>query len=101
MVSKAVRDSEQDLDIMNVHRHLPKKRKDIQAREKLNKLKPQTENTGKSKSSNQGYSNYSSGGKYLNKSLEQWDRCGNIGPLKTASLTQYNDCVGLYRHVSR
>lgn len=34
------------------------------------------------------------------KSVTQWDRewiC--IGPLKTANLTPYNHCVGLYRHV--
>lgn len=33
-------------------------------------------------------------------SLGEWDRkwvC--IGPLKTANLTPYNHCVGLYRHV--
>jgi len=33
-------------------------------------------------------------------SLSEWDRkwvC--IGPLKTANLTPYNHCVGLYRHV--
>lgn len=101
MVSKAVRDSETRLRYYErTQTSAEKKEKISQACEKLNKLKPQTENTGKSKSSNQGYSNYSSGGKYLNKSLEQWDRAWvNIGPLKTASLTQYNDCVGLYRHV--
>lgn len=34
------------------------------------------------------------------KTVEQWDKewiC--IGPLKTANLTPYNRCVGLYRHV--
>ncbi len=34
------------------------------------------------------------------KTVEQWDKewiC--IGPLKTANLTPYNHCVGLYRHV--
>ena len=34
------------------------------------------------------------------KSVQQWDqewKC--IGPLKTANLTPYNHCVGLYRHV--
>lgn len=34
------------------------------------------------------------------KSITQWDNewiC--IGPLKTANLTPYNHCVGLYRHV--
>lgn len=33
------------------------------------------------------------------KTVSQWDRewvC--IGPLKTANLTPYNHCVGLYRH---
>lgn len=35
-----------------------------------------------------------------NRSIDQWDKkwvC--IGPLKTANLTPYNHCVGLYRHV--
>lgn len=35
-----------------------------------------------------------------NKTVLQWDKewvC--IGPLKTANLTPYNHCVGLYRHV--
>ena len=34
------------------------------------------------------------------KTVSQWDNewiC--IGPLKTANLTPYNHCVGLYRHV--
>lgn len=34
------------------------------------------------------------------KTVEQWNKewiC--IGPLKTANLTPYNHCVGLYRHV--
>lgn len=36
----------------------------------------------------------------LGKSVSQWDKeriC--IGPLKTANLTPYNHCLGLYRHV--
>lgn len=36
----------------------------------------------------------------LRKSVSEWDNewiC--IGPLKTANLTPYNHCVGLYRHV--
>lgn len=33
-------------------------------------------------------------------SLSEWDRKWTcIGPLKTANLTPYNHCVGLYRHV--
>ena len=38
--------------------------------------------------------------KHNSYSLSEWDRkwvC--IGPLKTANLTPYNHCVGLYRHV--
>lgn len=38
--------------------------------------------------------------KHISYSLSEWDRkwvC--IGPLKTANLTPYNHCVGLYRHV--
>ena len=38
--------------------------------------------------------------KHNSYSLSEWDRkwvC--IGPLKTANLTPYNLCVGLYRHV--
>ena len=38
--------------------------------------------------------------KHTSYSLSEWDRkwvC--IGPLKTANLTPYNHCVGLYRHV--
>lgn len=37
---------------------------------------------------------------FQNKSVNQWNRewiC--IGPLKTADLSPYNHCVGLYRHV--
>lgn len=34
------------------------------------------------------------------RTVAQWDRCWEcIGPLKTANLTPYNHCVGLYRHV--
>lgn len=42
----------------------------------------------------------SSGELYGGKTVAQWDRewiC--IGALKTADLSQYNHCVGLYRHV--
>lgn len=38
--------------------------------------------------------------KLSGKSISQWDnewKC--IGPLKSADLTPYNHCVGLYRHV--
>ena len=34
------------------------------------------------------------------KTVAQWDKEWiGIGPLKTANLTPYNHCVGLYRHV--
>lgn len=48
--------------------------------------------------SKNGFSNISIG--KSGKTVEQWDKewiC--IGPLKTANLTPYNHCVGLYRHV--
>lgn len=38
--------------------------------------------------------------KFMGKSVEQWDReWVSIGMLKTADLSPYNHCVGLYRHV--
>lgn len=47
------------------------------------------------------HSNFSqNSGGTSGKTVEQWDNewiC--IGPLKTANLTPYNHCVGLYRHV--
>lgn len=34
------------------------------------------------------------------KTIAQWDRSWkSIGPLKSANLTPYNHCVGLYKHV--
>lgn len=48
--------------------------------------------------SKNSFSNISAG--KSGKTVEQWDKewiC--IGPLKTANLTPYNHCVGLYRHV--
>ena len=37
---------------------------------------------------------------WLGKSFSQWNReCKSIGPLKTANLSPYNHCVGLYRHL--
>ena len=47
------------------------------------------------------HSNFSqNSGGTSGKTVEQWDNewiC--IGPLKTANLTPYNHCLGLYRHV--
>lgn len=47
--------------------------------------------------------NRTSGGSqntYGGKTIQQWDReWRDIGMLKSANLTPYNHCVGLYRHV--
>ena len=38
--------------------------------------------------------------KYLGKTVDEWDcRWKSIGKLKSADLSSYNHCVGLYRHV--
>lgn len=41
-----------------------------------------------------------SGTKIGGKTISEWNRSWkSIGPLKSANLTPYNHCVGLYRHV--
>lgn len=65
-------------------------KKNMMSTEQLEKLKKAKDALNKAKSS------------LGNKTIEEWDRewkC--IGPLKTANLTPYNHCVGLYRHVVR
>lgn len=65
-----------------------------EAREKLERNKEILASKGHATST------YSTKNKIGNHTLDEWDsRWVCIGPLATASLSQYNKCVGLYRHV--
>ena len=73
---------------------------DARTREKLNEANRMTEKLANFGGSSISTSRSSSESKYLGKSLAEWDReWQSIGMLKTANLTPYNHCVGLYRHV--
>lgn len=66
---------------------IAKKEQITAQREKIERMKKQSESFNKLKES------------IGNRTLSEWDKMwGCIGPLKSANLSQYSDCVGLYRH---
>ena len=75
------------------------------ARERLSRSVAASEKIGSSFSSvGNSISSFSSGGtsdsEFGGKTVDEWDReWKSIGMLKTADLSSYNNCVGLYRHV--